>query len=278
MKPDAVYARPRYRNERVFRSAEFLLASHPKSPARKLPPRLLIFVLGIACGLAVAWLLIRSQREPAAPIASAQTPDFTPYGPRKRLNIPLQGAGPTSGVDAARTPAAATGVAQEQSPAPAAPNETTVVGAPEKVSSPQASSVASASRNLAGSAPINPSTILTRFTNHVKIRGKLLYGASEPRTVEFELHLVPGRKRGGSVEGSVRFLDGPTPIASGRVNGSWTDDRITLSEIIPRNVYPQVRWVFFLELPENSDTNEIIGSWTYGALSGTLDLNSVLPL
>ena len=277
MRTEAPQPRPRYRNEAVFRSAERLLASPPKKPARRSPPRALMFLLGLACGLGIAFWLLRFTSQSQTPDTNADAATAGPYVGRKRLNLPLANAKPASA-----TTAPAPGIAD----APPAEAESTVapVEKPAATTSggPRAIVIAprTAARPPAGNEHAPLGFFLTQASNLIKLSGELRDGPAGRRTVEFELYLRAGRLS-GSVHGLVWLADDRVRADPFSVSGRWLNRTITLSEIKKTtrgsSASPPAHY-FVLEFPQTGETDEITGIWSHAGFRGRLALKSTPPL
>ncbi len=274
MKTEAAWPRAPYRNDAIFRSAERLLASHPKKTARKLPPRTVVFLVGLVCGVGVTVWLLRPARETGNAVAGAK------HVERTRPTLSLVDTKPVPAVTAAAQPADLGELPETPSAAAGSPR-TTAVPRPAPAAVPVfPASVSRGATSPAADTITTPATILTRFTTAFKLRGQLRGSYTTPSNVEFELYLVRG-PRSSSLQGIVRFIDGPMRVPSFRVAGSWVERTITLSEIVKvtngTSSTPSPH-TFALEFPETDATDEISGSWSYIGLNGTLTLKGVLPL
>ncbi len=274
MRTEAPHPRPRYRNDAVFRSAERLLASQPKKPARRLPPRAIVFLLGLACGLGLAFWLLRPVRETGTLIAGANATTGTDYIGRKRLNLPLADAKPTftAGAPSFANPSAE---AAEPTPAPVETSAATSSASRTIATTPRPAARPTAALDY---APLG--FFLTEPTTLIKLRGELHQGPAGRRTVEFELYIKPGRLS-GSVEGHVTLADDRVRGEPFFVTGRWLNRTITLGETVKMTHGSSARpsaHSFVLEFPRGDEVDEIIGFWSHAGFNGTLVLKSALPL
>jgi hypothetical protein len=272
VKPEAPPFTPRYRNDIVFRSAQRLLASPPKKPTRKRPSRAIVFLLGLACGLGVAFLLLRATREAASPTPNGDTATRTTFGVRKRLDPPRLNASPAVGAAAPAFQATTTAPAEEP-PAPEAPAPTAGRRPVPRIAPPPTS----ASR-LA--PPPQAPTTLIRFTTSLTLRGSLFSSTAAPVDVAFTLFLIPG-PQGTAIHGSVRFFDEANLLSFHRLAGRLENRTVTVSETVPAPAgrpSPAAGRMFVIEMPTDPRSDEISGSWVHGTKHGTLTLKSVLPL
>lgn len=275
MRTEAPQPRPRYRNEAVFRSAERLLASQPKKNARHSPPRALIFLLGLACGLSIAFWLLRPTSQSLTPDTNADAATVGPYVGRKRLNPPLAHAKPTSApaapapVIADAPPAAAEStVAPVEKPAASTSGPRAIVIAPRPAARPPADN---------DHAPLG--FFLKQASNLIKLRGELRDGPAGRRTVDFELYLTAGRLS-GSVHGLVWLADDRVRANPFPVSGRWFDRTITLRETVKliHGSSPPPAHSFVLEFPRYDETDAISGTWSHAGFAGKLVLRVMPPL
>lgn len=276
MRTEAPPPRPRYRNEAVFRSAERLLASPPKQPARRLPSRSIVFLLGLACGLGVAFWLIRPVRQSEAPTASADSASGSTHVDRKRPTLPLANAQPTI---VANAPVAA------PTPTPAADSPPAPTATPPATpGAPRATATALAPRSAVRPPPAaefaSLGAFLTQPTNLIKLRGELRDGPAGKRTVDFELTLTRGRHDGGSARGLVWLADERVRAEPFRVTGEWFDRTIFLRETVKmiHGSSPPPAHSFVLKFPHYGESDPISGTWSHGWFTGKLVLQVVPPL
>ena len=271
MKPEVVNARAPYRNEAVFRSAERLIAAAPKKNAARRPSRPIVFALGLACGLALAYLLFPHVREalgdahrPNEPAAEALVE------PRRRV-APVRSDAATAAATATTAPAATPDAAQAAAANSATPAPPTRPIRPRPAPTPSAFAPRVGDR-----VPLVQPIIITQSTTRLKLKGELRYPSADvaPLTVNFDLQFKPLRDPGhGALEGLVQVLDDKSPTPAFRVTGALVNRLITLGEIqkIPFGAsQAPFGYVFALDLSGDSTAEEISGLWTHGAGNGTL--------
>ena len=206
---------PAHHRDRVYRSAERLIASRPNRSRWKLPTRWLIFLLGAACGSAITCLLLRPN-------------------PFSRSEPSIENPPPGS----AATPLAA-GVEGSQSGAHA-------------------------------TRPEKKLELLLRYPTKFKLRGELRVTNGTKRNVEYELQLAP-ENFGGSVQGSMRFLDGPRPGRAIRVTGTFLTYTLCL------RTSGEGDGLFYVDFPATNPADPISGYGKQGNLLGWLTLTPVPP-
>lgn len=266
--------RPRPRYDAVYRSAERLIASRPSpSPSRRRPRRSLIFLLGVTCGLVPAFLLWRASDD-IVPIASKrEATTTTVYRERKRLQLPLADARATFGANAPARPVA------PNNPPIATPTTSTAVALVPAHPTRSAPATPRSTPTAAAGALMTPAMILSRFTTSFKLRGEARATNGTKSHIEFDLQLLPAHL-GGTVEGSVRYIDGnPRPRNPIQLSGLWMNRTLTLQETVKANALPQPQgWVFVLEFPETDASDDVTGYWSHRGQTGTLALRPLLPL
>lgn len=266
MKPAALHPRSPYRNDAVFRSAELLISSVPKKPARKLASRPVIFAVGIVCGLGLAVLLVPRVREALGRVvAFDEAPAETSESPRSPS--PFRFAQP-----------------QDAATAPIAPGrsitavDTAPASAPRRRSVRAASPASNAEPNALDRDLPAPKIVITPYTTRLRMKGELRSTAASatPIIVNFDLRFTPGHG-GGLLRGLVQVLDDAHPRLAFPVAGTLFNHTLTLNESPEAPDSPAQSangYVFVLQLPAAPATGEITGSWTHGTRRGTLLLQT----
>lgn len=253
----------------MFRSAERLLASPPKKPARKLPARSVVFLLGLAVGIGSAFWWLRPARESISDTVDGNAATSSGFVGRKRLNLPLTIVNPTFGAAAPRFPSATTGATDPSSPAA----DTDLRSGTASGVTPRPSAPGTATPAVRAGVPTTPATILMRFTSRFKLRGELRSTSAKSIPVEFELFLLPDRV-GGSVTALVSFTDDPNQVGPVTIFGRWLSRTITLHQ----GERSPIGRTFVIEFPAIDADDEFTGLWSYNGAAGTLVLKSALLL
>ena len=276
MKTEVAQPRVPYRNEAVFRSAERLIAAAPKKTAARRPSRPLIFALGLACGLALAFLLLPDVPEA---LGTANVPDETAADASVNLRHPLAPARPDAATTDPTASAATAAVAQAS-----AAHGATPAPPPRPILSRPAPIAPAAAPRVGDRVPLAPPILITQSTTRLKLKGELRYPSADiaPLTINFDLQFKPFRHAGdGALEGLVQVLDDKSPEPAFRVTGVLANRLITLAEVrkIPVGASrAPFGYVFVLELSGDSPTEEISGSWTHGVANGTLVVRNAWAL
>ena len=267
MKPTSARPAPLYRNDRVFRSAQNLIASSP-APKRSLHrwPK----IAGLAIAVLSSVVLVR---EYSAPLSDARSSPLKSPGTmdqdRLRTSSPTPEAAnrEPSALDAAPSPLAV------HATATAAPNP----GADRPgIAIPVHETPFVAARNL--------DTWLTSTTDGVTLRGSL--SADSLISLPVEIFL---RRNDRRVSGVVRYLSvtGERVLANA-VSGEINDRSLTLKEtarvwefttIAGRTFQPpkEIGREFAITLPERSAPQPLYGTWSLGGQRGTLQLAPAPP-
>lgn len=274
MKTEVTPGSSRYRNDAVFRSAERLLASTSRKPARPAPPRSVIFVAGLLCGVGIAFWALRPATKNAPDAANPDAPTAVQPPASTPPPSPRRGAEATAPTHVP-TPAAATLAAPEQATQPVAP-DAPVAGDVRSIA-PITSSHGAALEPA--TAPLN---IVTRSSVAITLRGHLHTASGEMTAVEFALNLSPiGSNQ--PVYGLVRFRDRPERPDERHVSGTWNDRTLTLQQSAApttTGLRPYGQRTFILEFPPSNIP--ITGRWSHqtpiGKTEGTLTLTVSLLL
>lgn len=254
---------PSYRNHRVFRSAQRLIASRP---APKHSPRRRLKFAAVAVALLLLVVLVREIDLPSPQPDSAQTK--TPGTAAKSRTIP-------------------------STPTQPAPTQDRPANVSTSSKLPVSSSATAGSDFIAGSVAVFSSvekpavtaardvdTWLMSPSDGVTLRGTLSSGSQTPIPVEIFL-----RRKDRRVSGVVRYLSflGERVLAnavSGEINGR----NLTLKETgrvwrftndPGRLVQPpeEIGREFAIVLPERSGPQTLFGTWSLGRQKGTLELS-----
>ena len=266
MKPAPAPPAPSYRNERVFQSAQRLIASRP--PPRR--PRRWPKFAGLLILLLSSVLLLRENFLPWSDRESgARTPPESDGQSRHR------GASDPKRATAIPDRSALTSAADQ-------PALTTATAGPDSVAGRRATALSVETTPLAAARDLD--TWLTTTTDGVTLRGMLYAEARVLIPVEFFL-----RRRDRQVSGVVRYLSFPGDrVLANAVSGEINGRILTLKETgrawsFPKNpdlrVQPpeEVGREFTITLSERFGPKTLSGTWSLGRQKGTLQLTPAPP-
>ena len=263
MKPAHTPPAPSYRNDRIFRSAQRLIATRP---VPKRSPRRWKKFAAAAIALLLSIVVVREIDLRWFQRASAETNPVDTTS-RSRLSAP--------------SPVRPLSIQDWSTPAVAPPNlpvTTEHANPPDRHAGPKTTSTAVEQNSSSPARDLD--TWLTKTTDGVTLRGTLHAESIVPIPVEIFL-----RRKDRQVSGVVRYLSflGERVLAnavSGEINGR----SLTLKETgrvwsFPRNpenlVQPpeEIGREFAITLPTSSGPQTLAGTWSISRQQGTLQLS-----
>lgn len=267
MKPAPTAPSPSYRNDRVFRSAQRLIASRP---APKRSPRRWPKFAVVAIALLLSVVLIREIEFPSPEPASGQTKTT---GAAQKI---------TSLAPSPTRPAATQDRPDTALPPSALPSPNLLTADPDLTAGRGA--VLSSVEKFTVTAARDLDTWLTSPSEGITLRGTLSSGSHTPFAIEVFL-----RRRDRQVSGVVRYLSflGERVLAnavSGEINGRiltmketgrvwrFTNDPGRLVQSLE-----EIGREFAIALPERSGPQTLFGTWSLGLQRGTLQLSPAPP-
>lgn len=265
MKTDATPSSSRYRNDAVFRSAERLLASTPRKPARTWPPRSIVFMAGLLCGVVIAFWAVRRTTNNASDATSptaVSVAEVTP--PKSAPASSVRGSGQAPVLVPTAQPPLPPVMAGEPPTEPLAPATSDA----DNIRS--TTPLRRSSNSTASATATTPPIIVTTPITRVNLRGYLLNASGEKvNAVEFTLN-VPPLGVDQPVSGLVRFLDHPERRDEREVSGTWLGGTLTLQQADAPNssgLRPYGHRTFTLDYPPSP--LPINGRWTHQTSTGT---------
>lgn len=128
--------------------------------------------------------------------------------------------------------------------------------------------------DFAPDLPAASTLVITTATTRLTFAGELRPTSAAPLAVAFDLQYTPTH-RGGLLAGVVRIAqapDTPPPLTGLQVTGVLFNRTLTLSEPGTAGASLPGGYVFVIELLADPANGQLSGSWSHGAIRGTLVL------
>jgi hypothetical protein len=257
-------AKSAYRNAAVFRSAERLAASAPAKPNRpRAPSRTLIFIVGVACGLGLAFLFDafaarRWCRPRSAPIRP-RSATATPPAARTPATVQMLPPPPAQVVAPVREPTETrreTDVSATTAPAPTSSSDV-----------PATPAVRAKTPAVIAAPPTSAYSLgLTRWPAHLSLEGTLHTPGLPNQYAIVELRVNSTESLAAYFEGTVEVRGSVLRVAPFRVVGTFNGESIVLGKPGEPSATNPISFVIHLQR-KNGYFN---GTWSLDGRAGTL--------
>lgn len=260
-----------YQNATVYRSAQRLLASRP---ARRPTPRSLVFIVGLACGIGVALLLLWPIRmiDAAALHAEGTSAETTNLWNKLFAVRPTVNRGGDATTFRRSTKLESSNQPRANGDAtPATPQSSRNANGAQPITTKTSSEAAAAQ-----SSPASAAVARDQIIKELYFRGRWNRFTENSETVEFQLYLTLAGLEEGVVKGIVRWPAAKEPKEI-RVSGSWFNLMMTLweGESLPTAPLSFSGYMFTLDFPDTSASDEVRVLWEHGKQHGSLLLKPV---